>query len=72
MIEEFKSVNELYDRVKPALRVKISEAKRNNISNIEAIDIWNYLIENKWKKSHNLMISDIVSDIINFDLDLIK
>ena len=30
-------------------------------------DIWNYLKEKKWKSSHDLMLSDMVSDILNCD-----
>ena len=72
MVEEFKSINELYERVKPALRVKVNEARRKDLNDINEIDVWNYLTEKKWKVGKNLMICDIVSDIINLDLDLLK
>ncbi len=71
MIDEFKSVKELYERVKPALHIKIDEARRNNIYNIREIDVWNYFTEYKWKNANNLMLSDIVDDILNVDLDII-
>ena len=35
--------------------------------NINEIDVWNYLIQDKWVKSHNLMLCDIVDDILNVD-----
>ena len=31
---------------------------------IKEVDIWNYLIETKWCKGHDLMLSDIVNDIL--------
>ena len=64
---EFSSLNELYKRVKPALHAKEEEFHRLGYSKVQSIDIWNYLIELKWKKGSNLMLSDIVSDIMNLD-----
>lgn len=60
---EFSSKEELYQRVGPALRAKICELHRLGYSYIQEIDIWNFLIETKWSKSRNLMLSDIVNDI---------
>lgn len=65
---EFSSLNELYERVKPALSAKEVEFHRLGYSDVHGIDIWNYLIEVKWKKGKNLMLSDIVSDIMNCDI----
>lgn len=64
---EFSTQKELYDRVKPALHAKLQELKRLNYNEVQEIDIWKYLIEVKWKRSKNLMLSDIVSDIIHVD-----
>lgn len=64
---EFSTQKELYERVKPALHAKLQELKRLNYQDITEIDIWKYLAEIKWKKSRNLMLSDIVSDIIHVD-----
>ncbi len=63
----FSTQEELYERVKPALNAKITELHRLGFSYITDIDVWNYLIESKWKKSHNLVLSDIVSDILHAD-----
>ena len=64
---EFSSLNELYKRVKPALHAKEEEFHRLGYSKVKSVDIWNYLIELKWKNGSNLMLSDIVSDIMNLD-----
>ena len=61
---EFSSKEELYRRVGPALRTKLSELHRLGFSYIQELDIWNYLIETKWRSSRNLMLSDIVNDIL--------
>ena len=60
---EFSSKEELYQRIKPALSAKLNELKRLGYSYIHDIDIWNYLIQTKWCKSKDLMLSDIVDDI---------
>lgn len=64
---EFSSKEELYQRVKPALKAKAMELKRVGYSYIREIDIWNYLIEIRWSKSRDLMLSDIVNDILKTD-----
>ena len=61
----FSSKEELYNRVKPALNAKAVELHRLGYSYIQAVDIWNYLIEVKWTKSKDLMLSDIVDDIMH-------
>ena len=67
----FTSLQELFKRVRPALHAKEVELHRLGYSNIKEIDVWNYLIENKWKKGKGLMLSDIVDDILNTECDKI-
>ncbi len=63
----FNSLEELYNRLKPALNTKMSDLRANGYGYLKPEDIWNYLRENKWRKSHDLMLSDMVSDILNAD-----
>ena len=63
----FNSIEELYNRVVPALNSKVNEFKRNNINYIKAEDIWNFLVESRWKNTKGLMLSDIVDDILHTD-----
>ena len=64
---EFHSLEELWNRVHPALRVKVKDFKRLGLTNFSDRDIWDYLIESKWKNGVNLMLSDIVDDIMKLD-----
>ena len=64
---EFSSQEELYQRVQPALKAKLAELHRLGYPYIQIVDVWNYLIETKWKKSKDLTLSDIVSDILHVD-----
>ena len=68
---EFNSVEELYNRLKPALKSKMSDLEANGYGYLKIEDIWNYLKEKKWVNSHDLMLSDMVSDILNSDNVLI-
>lgn len=61
----FSSKEELYTRVKPALRAKIAELHRLGYTYVQEVDIWNYLIKTKWMKAKNLSLSDVVSDILH-------
>lgn len=61
----FNSVEELYERIEPALRTKKEEMRRNGYSYIKEEDVWNYLKEVKWVKSKGLSLSEMVSDVLN-------
>lgn len=64
---KFSSKEELYCRIKPALRAKKQELNRCGYSHIQEVDVWNYLIETKWRKSHALMLSDVVNDVLQVE-----
>ena len=64
---KFNSIEELYKRVYPALKSKVKELKRYNMNYIKEVDIWNSLIESKWKNTRGLLLSDMVDDILNTD-----
>ncbi len=69
---EFKSIGELYERLKPALNTKLIELKRNDLDYIKIEDIWNYLMGTKWSNAKNLFLYQMVDDILNlnnYDLD---
>ena len=68
---EFENAKELYDRLVPALKSKVAELKRDGYSYLSTDDVWNYLIENKWKNSTNLALCEMVSDIFSSDNALI-
>ena len=69
MNNEFNTKEELFNRVKPALKIKEKDLKKLGYLDITLLDVWNYLIESKWSKSKNLVLSDIVDDILNVDID---
>ena len=64
---EFNSVLDLYNRVKPALRTKLKELKRENLDYIKEEDIWNYLIKTKWSNASGLVLCDFVDYILHTD-----
>lgn len=65
MIEEFKTAEDLYKRVQPALLTKKEEMKRNGYPYIKEEDIWNYLKEKKWIDATGLSLYQMVDDILN-------
>jgi len=69
---EFRSLDELYNRIKPALYSKVKELKRHNINFVKEEDIWNYLSKRKWKGSRSLSLNDMVSMIMDLDDNEIK
>lgn len=69
---EFKSLQELYDRIKPALISKCSEFKKMGYKNIKEADLWNYLTDKKWTKSKELTLSEMVEDIFSADVESIN
>jgi|CZCB01.1.fsa_nt_gi hypothetical protein len=63
----FNSLEELYERIKPALMTKKEEMKRKGYEYIKEEDIWNYLKEVKWRNSKDLMLHEMVNDVLNVD-----
>ncbi len=61
------TLNDLYERLIPALNVKVNEIKRLGIKYIKKEDVWNYLFEKVWALKSNLTLSEMVDDIINVD-----
>ena len=64
---EFKSLEELYQRIRPALNTKKMEMHRAGYIYIKEEDIWNFLKEVKWAYSKNLSLYQMVSDVLNSD-----
>lgn len=62
---EFQDLKELYNRLEPALSVKVSEFKRKGYKGIEKKDIWNYLGNTKWASANNLSLHQMVDEILN-------
>ncbi len=69
---QYASLKELYILLLPAFNVKKRLLSINKNIKFDNIYIWNYLTENKWKKSLNLTISEIVNDIIDFDISKLE
>lgn len=65
--EKFNSITDLYKRVLPALQAKVTELKREKITKVDPMLIWEYCIEFFWKNKKDLRIHNIVSDIMNVD-----
>ncbi len=61
----FNSLEELYERITPALRTKAREMRRTGFEYIKEEDIWNYLKEVKWKSSNYLSLYQMVDDVLN-------
>lgn len=64
---KFRSLEELYNRILPALKSKKKELKLKGYKYIKESDIWNFLKDYKWMKSNSLDLSDIVNDIFNIN-----
>ena len=69
---EFKSAEELYNRVEPALYSKRKEINKLGFKYVTEKDIWNYLVDNCWKNKVNLELHELISDILYADNYLIN
>ena len=68
---KFNSLEDLYNRLKPALRSKIKELHKLDKIYIKENDIFDFLSDNKWENSNNLTLDQMVDDILYVDNDLI-
>ena len=63
----FNSQEELYQRIKPALRSKKKMIVSEGYKRITEKDIWDYMRYNKWSDSYGLELCDMVDDILHTD-----
>lgn len=64
---KFRNLNELYNRIYPALESKRKELHHAGLKYIYEEDIWNCCKELIWNNSRNLGLYDIVDNILNTD-----
>ena len=64
---EYRSQEELYKGLIPAINVKLKLLKNSEYDYITKEDIWNFLKETKWKNSIDLTLGEMVNDIIHID-----
>ena len=69
---EFTSLEQLYRKILPAFNVKKRLILNSRYKHITNENIWIYLTETKWKKSHDLSLPEIINDIITVDLEEIN
>ncbi len=63
-MDGFSSLEELYNRVKPALKSKVMDLKRVGVNYVQETDVWNYLRTNIWCKKNGLTLGEVVNDIM--------
>ncbi len=63
-MDGFSNLEELYNRVKPALKSKVKDLKRVGVNYVQIADVWNYLKSRIWNKTANLTLGDMVNDIM--------
>jgi len=67
----FRSQEELYKRITPALRSKKKLLIANGFKYVNEGDIWDYMRSQKWNISNGLELCEMVDDILNTDNQLL-
>jgi len=68
---KFNNIEELYNRIKPALSSKVKILHADKKIYINERDIFEYLSEKVWVKTNNLSLDKMVNDILYIDNDLL-
>lgn len=66
---KFDNLQELYNRIKPALNTKRHELIDRGYTYVKNKDIWNYLTNHYWTNSAYLTLGEMVNDILNMNND---
>lgn len=64
-MKDFNSMEELYQYVLPALKIRARELTKEGKTMSESF-IWESLIKCKWEKSKDLSLAEIINDILWF------
>ena len=67
MENKFNTQNELFNKVRPALKTKRNELVRNGIKFVNELDIWEYNKLYNWRGAKGLTLASVVNDILNTD-----
>lgn len=65
--EKTKSLEDLYQRLLPAFRVKKGEMDRMKMPNVKERDLWKYFCKKVWSGKQSLSLGEMVNDILNTD-----
>lgn len=60
----FSNIEELKQRLMPALRLRKKELRKQNYQ-ISEEELWNYFVNHFWRQSVQLSLSQMVEDILN-------
>ena len=64
---EFKNIEELKERMMPALRIRVKELKEKNYS-VTVDELWEYFVR-IWQYHKNLTLYDLVDDVLNSKIE---
>ena len=64
---EFKNIDELKNRMMPALKIRVKELKKQKYSGDEDV-LWEYFVR-IWQEKKNLTLADLVDDVLNTKID---
>lgn len=67
----FNSEDELYERIKPALRSKKKILLKKGLKKVTEDDIWNFMREHVWVNASGLELCDMVDEILHSEDALI-
>ena len=67
----FNSEDELYERIKPALRSKKKILLKKGLKKVTEDDIWNFMREHVWVNASGLELRDMVDEILHSEDALI-
>ncbi len=58
---------DLYKRLTPAMNCKIREVAKEKKEYLKKEDVWNFLMQSKWKDEKGITLAEMVDDILNLD-----
>lgn len=67
----FSSIEELKKRLMPALKLRKRELRKQNY-HLSEEEIWNYFVNNYWRKSIQLSLAKMVDDVLNREINIKK
>jgi len=67
----FSSIEELKKRLMPALKLRKRELRKQNY-HLSEEEIWNYFVNNHWRKSIQLSLAKMVDDVLNREINIKK
>lgn len=67
---ESHKIYNLRKKMLPVLRTKVHELNKAGIPNVSMDEVWQFLVQAKWKDMEDITLSEMTNDILSLNVEI--